>query len=104
MKDKVKGKQKEQTTEQAEEPAEEQTEKEKEKEHLRTCSMTLRSIIRPDMRDHQEQIRKILEEKQLAMTTMTDEPSTIVQETLLVVGRMGQLAKRDSWEILFLRG
>jgi hypothetical protein len=54
-------------------------------EQIRTCTTTLRQILRPDLMDKYHEITRISEERQVAMTDTMDELCVLIQKTLLVV-------------------
>jgi len=56
-------------------------------ENIRTCSATLKQILRPDLMEHYEDIATILQEKQVGITNTMDELSALIQKTVLVVSR-----------------
>ena len=58
-----------------------------EEENIRTCSATLKQILRPDLMEHYEDIATILQEKQVGITNTMDELSVLIQKTVLVVSR-----------------
>jgi hypothetical protein len=54
-------------------------------EQIRTCSVTLKQILRPDLMDHYGDIVEIAEERQRTITNTVDELNVLIQKTLLVV-------------------
>jgi hypothetical protein len=54
-------------------------------EQIRTCTVTLKQILRPDLMEHYSDIVKIAEERQGAITNTVDELSVLIQKTSLVV-------------------
>ena len=54
-------------------------------EQIRTCNVTLKQILRPDLMDHYRDIVEIAEEKQRTITNTVDELNVLIQKTLLVV-------------------
>ena len=72
---------------QEEAPEEEALEEEEEdQESIRTCSATLRQLLRPDVaEDHYKDIADILQNKQTGITNTMDELSALALKMVLVV-------------------
>ena len=83
-KKRAKGKDKEKGKDKDEAGEEEDDETEKD-EGLRTCSATLKQILRSDIQDHHHLIVDIIEDNQVSLSTCVDELSALTQKSTLAV-------------------
>ncbi|KAF9963832.1 hypothetical protein BGZ65_010474 [Modicella reniformis] len=61
------------------------TQDKNEDENVRTCTVTLKQILRPDLMEHYKNLTTIAEQRQTAITNSIDELAVLTQKTLLVM-------------------
>jgi hypothetical protein len=56
---------------------------------IKTCTMTMKQILRPDMEQHHDEIIKTMLQRQEEITNLVDELSVLAHQTTLLVSRKG---------------